>query len=788
MRSLWMFAPWVRHVYLLTNGQLPSWLQLDNDRLTIVQHSDVFPNSSHLPTFSSPAIESHLHRIAGLSEHFLYFNDDILLGRPIWPEDFYSPVSGYKFRLAWEVPGCSTHCKHKWLGDGICDAECNTALCHFDGGDCGSLSDQADTSASWNRDKRFCSDGCAIKRLGDGRCDAPCDVAGCAFDVGDCGVDHFSQHMPQVVPLLTTAPGQTSYVSVPHDAHSLYINISLLRQTANLMFVGGVYSTVGPPVPGVWATSASRLIAVLLPSTTIASSTFTSHGQLNPSSAVRNRPIESAKSVAEPLDKSPGTVSHTAPPRDPSGAAPCGSTWGVHPAMSLSATVTPTPSSDYPLVSCAVELTLSLAARNSSRSWMTAERRSLHICIQRVDATNTQPDHSHSRLPASNCPRVSTDVERGSVRRDGTDKRFAGVGRGGNATSMVSATDPSTGSSFGLTEGSTDAYGASLGYVDALLTMTHGSQYRRVPAHAPLFMQRSVINELQQRWAPLFERTSSHRFRHGEDMQLAFTYAYHVMYQTTDPHWQRLSRDTWDADGSGWLDRQELHQLLDTVNWEGEQYTVIETLAIQSEQMGKAGLIDVEVLLNNTQTAALLRQRYAQSKYSYSKLDDRDTRFVSVTNNASLFGVQAALIQQSHNKPKFLCLNDDMEDSSDNTSAPTPAALGSSRESAEAVLAFYRSYFPHPSPFELAPGEVSASVNLEHWRRSRSASTRRVSAAIMTTFAAAAALALLVLLARRHLCTGRQTWRYFMARSQATAVDQEWMKKRAKGGVHYCVD
>ena len=48
---------------LVTNGQVPYWLNLDAPRLTVVTHAELFPNASHLPTFSSPAIEAHLHRI-----------------------------------------------------------------------------------------------------------------------------------------------------------------------------------------------------------------------------------------------------------------------------------------------------------------------------------------------------------------------------------------------------------------------------------------------------------------------------------------------------------------------------------------------------------------------------------------------------------------------------------------------------------------------------------------------------------------------------------------------------
>ena len=150
------YAPWVRHVYIVTNGQVPSWLNIDHPRITIVTHAEIFPpshpasalsrmngtaplssaplsdgnsngnsgnsgksgnsgssgnsgnsgvgggtrgdpsspsssasaapsvsaaSSPFLPTFSSPAIEANLHRIPGLSEHFLYFNDDVFLGK-----------------------------------------------------------------------------------------------------------------------------------------------------------------------------------------------------------------------------------------------------------------------------------------------------------------------------------------------------------------------------------------------------------------------------------------------------------------------------------------------------------------------------------------------------------------------------------------------------------------------------------------------------------------------------------------------------------------------------------
>jgi hypothetical protein len=96
-RSLEKYAPWIRNVYLVTNGQIPSWLNLSNPKIRLVTHEQIFKNKSHLPTFSSPAIESHLHRINGLSKRFLYFNDDVLLMKKIYPDDFFTLSKGKLF-------------------------------------------------------------------------------------------------------------------------------------------------------------------------------------------------------------------------------------------------------------------------------------------------------------------------------------------------------------------------------------------------------------------------------------------------------------------------------------------------------------------------------------------------------------------------------------------------------------------------------------------------------------------------------------------------------------------
>jgi len=87
-RGIEKFAPWVRTVHFVTNGQLPPWLNCSCPRLHCVAHSE-FMSPESLPTFSSHPIELQLHKIPGLAEQFVYFNDDIFLLRPIEPSFFF---------------------------------------------------------------------------------------------------------------------------------------------------------------------------------------------------------------------------------------------------------------------------------------------------------------------------------------------------------------------------------------------------------------------------------------------------------------------------------------------------------------------------------------------------------------------------------------------------------------------------------------------------------------------------------------------------------------------------
>ena len=83
LRSLHQHAPWLRKIYIVTDEQVPPWLDTAHPQIEIIDHTAIFPDRRFLPTFNSCAIEAFLHRIPGLSSHYLYLNDDFFLGRAL---------------------------------------------------------------------------------------------------------------------------------------------------------------------------------------------------------------------------------------------------------------------------------------------------------------------------------------------------------------------------------------------------------------------------------------------------------------------------------------------------------------------------------------------------------------------------------------------------------------------------------------------------------------------------------------------------------------------------------
>lgn len=188
----------------------------------------------------------------GLSEHFLYLNDDVMFGEPVWPDDFYTESRGQKVVLAWPVPNCAEGCPSNWIGDKYCDAACNSTECDWDGGDC--LKKAAEAAAAAHDAvvnkhtpssaiHSFCEDGCSDAWLGDKYCDAACNKEQCGFDAGDCGVADIQASLPRLDVTWDTEVVDQTLLRTPSGQLPQAVYVNLTRLFGNSTITAGSYES-----------------------------------------------------------------------------------------------------------------------------------------------------------------------------------------------------------------------------------------------------------------------------------------------------------------------------------------------------------------------------------------------------------------------------------------------------------------------------------------------------------------------------------------------------------------
>lgn len=82
LRSVELYMPWIHRIFIITDNQIPKWLNTKHPKIRIIDHKDIFPTDA-LPIFNSTAIEIRLPFIPKLSEHFIFTNDDVFVNYPV---------------------------------------------------------------------------------------------------------------------------------------------------------------------------------------------------------------------------------------------------------------------------------------------------------------------------------------------------------------------------------------------------------------------------------------------------------------------------------------------------------------------------------------------------------------------------------------------------------------------------------------------------------------------------------------------------------------------------------
>lgn len=567
LRSLEKFAPWIRHVYIVTNGQVPTWLNLDFPGVTIIPHEVIFPNVSHLPTFSSPAIESHLHRIEGLSKRFIYFNDDVFLGAPIFPDDFFTLSRGSKVYLAWDIPDCAAGCSDAWIGDGWCDISCNITACNFDGGDCAgkppSLSSLGtnrgidstfdfDSFSSFNDDKITfnCAHGCRVEWIGDRMCDSLCNNADCGFDGGDCKdtkIDDW-QKLPQAhQPISFISPGVKILSPSTKLEIPIHMNVSATQSGSEFKNKEN-NSSISNSIVLQWP---MKIAALNLTEIFGLKGKVTMASHDNPSlikSALLiqkhkllllyfGQKVSYGKSTKKGKKKSKAIVEM---PLDLEKMRVSVELEGDSTTLSASKTsiiahinitfIPPPPTAEDD----------DLSSNNSSHSSNTTGvvARKIKKSKKEINGIaqigNKTSSTGRRKLGGFDDPYFSDDFE------DGDDEGFDIDDKGDEVRDPLPRNSDGTISTKTLNETTINAtvpqvldmFSTSLRHTYKVLSTKFTSSYslnRKVPAHMPHMIDKDIMSRLQKVWPSEFDKTSSHQFRSIEDMQYAYAYFSYLM-------------------------------------------------------------------------------------------------------------------------------------------------------------------------------------------------------------------------------------------------------------------
>ncbi|EEC02036.1 hypothetical protein IscW_ISCW000548 [Ixodes scapularis] len=665
LRSLQKHAPWVRRVFVVTNGQIPSWLNLDNPRITIVTHEEIFRNLSHLPTYSSPAIETHLHCIPGLSQRFIYLNDDVMFGKEVWPEDFYTHTGGYKVRLAWPVPDCAMGCPTSWVRDGYCDKACNNTQCEWDGGDCiggGAVTLRPRNIFSFPRPDISRSKLSGYFNLS-GFMDNGTKITE-AFYEENAAVRAVAISMPSSVMTVLLFPH--------HNATQIQLTLKGVHSEAPFEFQFTLSANTSSTdqdqeVVRKASTAASSVVQSTTPEEMIdfteypLSLRYPPQPQLVPDEAISYKYSDLDVDESELPSELVERIKHT---------------------ETLYSSGLLTLKGFRKKKSQLVEQHL----KNTTSSSAVEPK----LIFRREEATvateHTAPEVAHGQRSLL-------------ALRDGTlpweKQGFFGVSK--ERRPLASWT--------WRRRRLLDTFGDSLRHVNRLFNSAFGYEARKVPSHMAHMVDVDVVQRLQDMFPEEFDRTSSHKVRSSGDMQFAFSYFYFLMSERRDIEPEEIF-DAFDVDSSG-----RLREVLTECAHNFTPKVVRSTPSYERYLESSLPTITKETVVNCSRMITLLRKVFKTKKVNkFEMIKEEDYAFKMIDNNASR--VLAQLDGLRRDLKKFICLNDNIDHSSKDSDLVKAV-----------VHDFYESLFPTPSQFELPPEYRNRFLHvrdLHEWRAQRS--------------------------------------------------------------------
>ncbi|OQR84580.1 N-acetylglucosamine-1-phosphotransferase subunits alpha/beta, partial [Thraustotheca clavata] len=527
----------------------------------------------------------------GLSEYFLYFNDEVFLSAPVYPEDFLSAQGTQNVFFAGEAPHCNSGCSNIMLGDGVCNLACNVEQCEFDYGDCSCDKAEAPVvAAKWSSacrvktlqtDTTTCAPGCSLNMLGDGKCQSACDFLQCGFDGGDCQPEDLD-----VLPRAIMPPSMSNHIAVLFDNPGpvIILDTSNFNDLVAIQPIRGVlHAVILPFAVLIFLDESSSIVELQIndsngDNTTIdivLNGHILPHGywyiendskdiQLSAATVSQHWPSATGLNVqlyvpwhalpTKPLailaDYKELDVSHqlkfTCNDTDISNAhVSCRrSLNGLDVAIALATPRVRLCLSVDHAESCLVVniQTMPQPTKQMANTVSPSEREcvwynwcsSVYAKMER--ACPVQQNHrQYNDLTRANlityCTRQGSHAPFDVKAAQTLATKMCNIRAKGHELPFLTYGCQIPGRPVPTAVRAGDMFTNSLRHVNRLYTKTFGRTVDRrgVPGHVPHFIQKHLLTELKQQWPEQFQATSSHQFRHPQDMQFAFSYIHYVI-------------------------------------------------------------------------------------------------------------------------------------------------------------------------------------------------------------------------------------------------------------------